>query len=121
MIPIIGPIIDLISNLGGSYFERKKLEAEGKVKIARAKAEGEIDWDIAQAKASEGSFKDEFLCIIFCIPLIMCFIPGFEGYAIRGFEILATMPEWYQAMFGVIVAASFGFRGATKFMDRKKG
>ena len=76
---------------------------------------------IAQAKASEGSFKDEFLCIIFCIPLIMCFIPGFEGYAIRGFEILATMPEWYQAMFGVIVAASFGFRGATKFMDRKKG
>jgi len=32
---------------------------------------------------------------------------------------LATMPEWYQYTLGVIVAASFGFRGATKFMGKK--
>ena len=119
MIPFIGPLISAVSSLGGSYLERKTAEAKGKTKVAIAKAEGEINWDIEQARASTGSFKDELLCIIFCIPLCMCFIPGLEVYAVRGFEILATMPEWYQYTLGVIVAAIFGFRGATKFMGKK--
>lgn len=119
-IPIIGPIIDLISNLGGAYFERKKLEAAGKVKIARAKVEGEIDWDIAQAKASASSWKDEWLTILFSIPLIMCFIPGCEHIVTRGFEMLETTPDFYRISLMVIVASSFGFRGATKFLGKKK-
>ena len=118
MIPFIGPIISLVSELGGSYFERKKVEATGKVKIARAKVEGGINWDIEQAKASASSWKDEWLCVLFSIPMIMCFIPGLEVYVIRGFEVLAQMPDWYQACLMVVVAASFGFRGATKFLKK---
>jgi hypothetical protein len=120
VVPFIGPIIDLVGSLGGSYLDRKKAEAKSKARVAIAKAEGEINWDIAQAEASASSWKDELLCIIFCIPLCMCFIPGLEKYAVRGFEILETMPQWYQYTLGVIVAASFGFRGATKFMGKKK-
>ena len=119
MIPLIGPIIDLVGSLGGSYLERKKAEAKGKARVAVAKAEGEIEWDIEQAKASASSWKDEWLCVLFTIPLIMCFIPGCEDYVTRGFVVLDTMPEWYRYCLGVIVAASFGFRGATKFMGRK--
>jgi len=120
MIPFIGPIIELVGSLGSSWMDKKKIEATEKVKIARARVEGEIDWDIAQARASANSFKDEFLVIIFTCPLVMCFIPGLEKYAVRGFDILATLPSWYQGLLAVMVAASFGFRGATKFMNRKK-
>ena len=32
-----------------------------------------------------------------------------------------TMPQWYQYSLGVIVAASFGVRSATKFFGKKNG
>ena len=120
MIPLLGPIISAVTELGGSYLERKKVEATEKVKIARARVEGEIDWDIAQANASAHSWKDELLCVIFCIQLCMAFIPGLEQYALRGFEILETMPQWYQYSLGVIIASSFAYRGAAKFFGKKK-
>ena len=119
MISLIGPVIDVLGSLGGSYLERKKAEAKGKARVAVAKAEGEIDWDIEQAKAGANSWKDEWLCLLFSVPLVMCFIPGLEEYVTRGFETLDKMPEWYRYCLGVIVAASFGFRGATKFMGKK--
>ena len=37
-----------------------------------------------------------------------------------GFDALESMPEWYQYTLGVIVAASFGVRSATKFFGGKK-
>jgi hypothetical protein len=37
----------------------------------------------------------------------------------EGFAALETMPDWYQYTFGVIVAASFGDRSATKFFGKK--
>ena len=40
MIPLLGPIISAVTELGGSYLERKKVEATEKVKIARARVEG---------------------------------------------------------------------------------
>ena len=38
----------------------------------------------------------------------------------EGFAALETMPDWYQYTLGVIVAASFGVRSATKFFGNKK-
>jgi hypothetical protein len=37
----------------------------------------------------------------------------------NGFAQLEAMPEWYQYSLGVIVAASFGVRSATKFFGKK--
>ena len=42
-----------------------------------------------------------------------------EGVVKNGFEHLNKMPEWYQYSLGVIVAASFGVRSATKFFGKK--
>ena len=119
MIPFIGPLISAVTSLGGSYLDRKKAEAKGKAKVAIAKAEGEIDWDIEQAKASASSWKDEWLTILFSIPLIMCFIPSCEDIVRRGFEVLNSTPKFYRISLMTIVAASFGFRGATKFLGKK--
>ena len=123
---LIGPI----SQLAGTWLEGKveKTKAETGAKVAKAKAEatimekkatGEIDWDIAMAEGSKHSWKDEWLTILFSVPLILAFIPGMEEVVANGFAQLSTMPEWYQYSLGVIVAASFGVRSATKFFGKK--
>ena len=123
---LIGPI----SQLAGTWLEGKveKTKAETGAKVAKARAEatimekkatGEIDWDIAMAEGSKHSWKDEWLTILFSIPLILAFIPGMEEVVANGFEQLEAMPQWYQYSLGVIVAASFGVRSATKFFGKR--
>ena len=123
---LIGPL----ANIAGSWIDGKveQTKANAKTKVAKAvaeaaimekKASGEIDWDIEMARASSSSFKDEWLVILFSIPLILAFIPGMEGIVANGFQQLEQMPQWYQYSLGVIVAASFGVRSATKFFGKK--
>ena len=122
---IVGPIASLASNwLEG---RNEKIKATTRVKVAKAEAEatilekkatGEIDWDLAQAEASEGSWLDEWLTVVFTLPLILLLF-GQEERVNNFFLALSNCPEWYQYMLGTIVAASFGFRGAAKFMGKK--
>ena len=123
---LIGPIADLAGTwMSGKVAEKK---AQSATKVARAQAEavvmqkkatGEIDWDLEMAKGSQSSWKDEWLTVLFSIPLVMAFIPGMEEVVANGFARLNEMPEWYQYSLGVIVAASFGVRSATKFFGKK--
>ena len=123
---LIGPI----ANLAGTWLEGKveKTKAETGAKVARAKAEatimekkatGELEWDLEMARGSQSSWKDEWLVILFSVPLILAFIPGMEGVVSNGLAQLEAMPQWYQYSLGVIVAASFGVRSATKFFGKK--
>ena len=73
---------------------------------------------IAQAKASDNSWKDEWLTILFSIPLVLAFIPGCEDIVQIGFNQLQLMPDWYKYALSVIVAASFGVRSATKLFKK---
>ena len=123
---LIGPI----ANIAGSWIDGKveQTKAKAATNVAKAKAEavimekkatGEIDWDLEMAKGSHSSWKDEWLVILFSIPLILAFIPGMGGIVANGFQQLEQMPQWYQYSLGVIVAASFGVRSATKFFGKK--
>jgi len=123
---LIGPI----ANIAGTWLEGRVEKTKAKVKadVAKAEAEavvmqkkatGEIDWDLKMADASVSSWKDEWLVILFSIPLILAFIPGMEDIVSRGFQQLEQMPQWYQYSLGTIVAASFGTRAATKFFGKK--
>ena len=122
---ILGPL----GSIASSWLEgrNEKIRANTKVKVAQAEAEatvmqkkaaGEIDWDVAQAKASETSWKDEWLTVVFTLPLILLLF-GEEERVNNFFVALSNCPEWYQYLLGTIVAASFGFRGAAKFMGKK--
>ena len=123
---LIGPI----ANLAGTWLEGKveKTKAETGARVARAKAEatimekkatGELEWDLEMARGSQSSWKDEWLVILFSVPLILAYIPGMEGVVSNGFAQLEAMPQWYQYSLGIIVAASFGVRSATKFFGKR--
>jgi len=127
MIQFLGPI----ANLAGTWLEGKVEEKKAVTgaKVAKAKAEatimekkatGEIDWDLKMADASAHSWKDEWLTILFSIPLILAFCGDWGRQIVsEGFTALESMPDYYQYTLGTIVAASFGTRAATKFFGKK--
>ena len=123
---LVQGIMGIAGDAISGFMETKK--AKAKQKLVQIQAEttlmekqiaGEIDWDIAAQKNSSGSWKDEYLTILFSIPLLLCFLPFTVDYVERGFEALAQTPDWYKYTLGVIVSASFGIKGATKMFGKK--
>ncbi len=122
---LIGPVAKIASTWVEGRV--KKVEAKTRMKVAEAEAKavimekkvtGEIDWDIEMAKSSDGSWKDEWLTVIFTLPLLLLMFGEYDRVS-DFFLILDSAPDWYQYLLGTIVAASFGFRGAAKFMGKK--
>tara|TARA_Y100000814_G_C12151885_1_gene341205 strand:- start:135 stop:512 length:378 start_codon:yes stop_codon:yes gene_type:complete len=125
MIQFLAPLASLATTWLEGTVEKSKAKTHAEVALKNAeaivyekKATADIDWDLEAIKASNNSWKDEWLVILFSIPMIMAFIPGLEGVVARGFEQLDMMPDWYQYSLGVIIAASFGIRSASRFFKR---
>ncbi len=129
---MIQALIAPLTELAGGWLKGKadKQAAEAKLKLTEAEAKAKImlsketsvaDWERIMAQGSQTSWKDEWLTILFSIPLVLVFL-GDTGRDIvaNGFSALETMPDWYQYTLGVIVAASFGVRSATKFFGKGK-
>ena len=122
---LLGPVVDIVSTSVKGFVDTKKAKAEQKVTEIKAKTElmqqqikGETDWDLEAIKNTQGSWKDEYLTILFSIPLCLCFLPFTVEYVERGFEALQQTPDWYKYTLGVIVSASFGIKGASKFFKK---
>ena len=59
---------------------------------------------------------------VLLLPAILVFIPSMTEYVRTGFEVLNTLPEWYQYLLFIAISASFGIKGAgqaMKIMGRK--
>jgi len=122
----LGPI----ANLAGSWLQGKadKTAAEAKLKLTEAETKSKIllsektsvaDWERIMAQGTQNSWKDEYLVLLFSIPLVLSFCGEFGRSAVaNGFAALEAMPEWYQYTLGVIVASSFAVRSATKFFRK---
>ena len=127
---LIGPI----ANLAGTWFQNKleKTKADGQAKVAEAKARasvaeqvaaGKVKWEGKMADATNDSWKAEFALVVLLTPAILVFIPGMREYVREGFEVLATLPDWYQYLLYIAISASFGIKGvgqAAKMIRGKK-
>ena len=123
---LIGPIANLASSWMNSKVE--KVKADGQVKVAQARAKsvvaekvatGEIQWEKSMADATDSSYKDEFALIVLLLPAILVFIPSMTEYVRVGFEVLNTLPEWYQYLLFIAISSSFGVRGAKSLMKMR--
>ena len=124
---LIGPLTEL----AGGWLKGKadKQAAEAKLKLTEAEAKAKImlsketsvaDWERIMAQGTQTSWKDEYLVLLFSVPLILCFTGEWGRTAVaEGFTALEAMPEWYQYTLGVIVASSFAVRSATKFFGKR--
>jgi hypothetical protein len=76
------------------------------------------------ADASAHSWKDEWFTILLSLPII------FVAYGVAmddmnviervhyAFEVLATLPEWFQYLLYTAVLASFGIKGVDKIIKK---
>ena len=129
MLQFLGPIANLATSWMNSKVE--KVKADGQAKVAQAKAKavvaekvasGEVAWEKSMADATDGSLKDEFALGVLLAPAILVFIPSMTEHVRNGFEVLNTLPDWYQYLLFIAVSSSFGIKGvgqAMKLMGKK--
>ena len=120
---LIGPIANLASGYLGNRHEQAQAKHQAKLQVIQ----NDADWESKMAAASASSWKDEFWTIVLAVPLFCL------GYSIvvddpdilirvsDGFDVLASLPDWYQYLLFLAVSASFGIRGADKLMKLKAG
>ena len=114
---LIGSLTGLATSVIDSKTQIKLTEAE----IKKKQLTGEIDWDLEAMRATENSWKDEWITLLFSIPLILAFCGEWGNEIVQaGFTALETMPTWYQYSLGGIVSASIGMRSVSKFFTGKK-
>jgi|TARA_R110000824_G_scaffold143245_2_gene310848 hypothetical protein len=117
---ILGQLFNAVGGLATTYLDGKVAVQKANAEIKVKQATGEIDWDIEAIKATENSWKDEWITLLFSIPLILAFCGDWGNDIVqRGFIALETMPAWYQYSLGGIVSASIGIRSVSKFFGKK--
>ena len=111
-----------VANLVGGYLNNKHEQAQAKHQAKLQVIQNDADWESKMAEASNNSWKDEFWTIVLAVPL---FCLGYSVVAddasivdrVRySFDVLSTLPDWYQYLLFLAVSASFGIRGADKLM-----
>jgi len=119
---LIGPIAGLVKGYLSNKAEEKQAKHQAKMSVIQNSA----DWESKMADASKDSWKDEFWTIVLAAPVFMI------GYSIavddpaiivrvgESFEVLNTLPEWYQYLLFIAISSSFGIRGVGKIMDMRK-
>lgn len=132
----VSSAIDGVFGIGKDLIEIRKAtrEAELRLKIAKfeskarieeAKSEAVInmagkaqdhvhEWERIMAQNSGASWKDEFILLLFSIPLVMSFIPGLAPFVSLGFEELDAAPDWYLQVVMAGVAVAYGLRSLVK-------
>jgi len=117
---ILGQIFGSVGGLATTYLDGKVAVQKANAAIKVKQATGEIDWDIEAIKATQNSWKDEWITLLFSIPLILAFCGDWGNEIVqRGFLALEVMPAWYQYSLGGIVSASIGIRSVSKFFGKK--
>ena len=115
----------IISGITGYFKDKneiKKVEVEAEKMLVLAKAEAEVnkmkreseqdyDLDKIAMTAMEKSWKDEFLLILFSIPIAMCFFPDYRQYVEDGFKTLNIIPEWFMYIYVAMIVVIYGLRG----------
>jgi hypothetical protein len=118
---MLGQLLGAVGGLATTYLDGKVAIQKANAEIKVKQATGEIDWDIEAIRATQNSWKDEWITLLFSIPLILAFCGNWGNDIVQaGFAALETMPTWYQYSLGGIVSASIGMRSVSKFFTGKK-
>ena len=118
----IAAIISGITGLGKGFFAHRQARTEAKraVELTQIQASGSAD--TAAATGMQSSWKDEYLTVIFTVPMIVVFYAAVWGdprdieQVTAAFEALQKLPEWYlYSMIGIVIG-TFGLRGLAKLI-----
>lgn len=114
--------------LKGIQLEADVAEIKAKAEIATYKVKADIEWDLAWAGQATSSWKDEYILILWTIPLVAflpsLFFDGFRESTLQTMEFLQGIhPDifyYYMVGWGVIFSATFGMKGLVQTMIPSK-
>lgn len=125
---LFGPVIDLISNVAGSYQARKKVAEEKAAEIEKAKIDIKLaklrskaeqvrseqnnanNYDLQVLKNRNNSYMDEIMIGFVLVLVIINFIPYFQPYLKTGWESLNSAPMWFQFVVVGCFVSTLGLR-----------
>ena len=125
---LIEPVVSIVKEPIVEWQKRKTLEVEQidkqldrqhelnvkkidvALELAKQGQKIEADWDTNAQQDMKTSWKDEYLTILFSLPLILAFFPQTQEAVLKGFETLDKTPGWYMTLIMGIVAGVFGLR-----------
>lgn len=142
LLALVGPIKFLIktaSSWAGNMVELQALKHDAKVAQITAQAElaaykykADLEWDLAWAGQASGTWKDEYLLVLFSLPIIAflpSLIPGPIGdlFMAHSMAVLTTIskvdpdiPTWFLGAWSIMFAAVFGNKAASQIMMGSK-
>ena len=100
MLPFLMPILSLVAKPIMGWFTHK-------ADMQKAKQAAEIRWAAEMATASGKSWKDEYLTLLWTVPILLAMF-GYTTPLEKLLIILKQIPEWYTYLLLVITLASFG-------------
>ncbi len=129
-ITIITGLLTLGKSIVGNFLERKAKKQEHKTKMAElkqglkekvltAQIESDVTIDRSNTENMATSWKDEFILILFSIPVGMSFIPSLAPYVREGFAALGTTPAWFQVIYVVMCLTIYGHRKLARLFAAK--
>lgn len=106
--------------LAALEMQEREARLNAEVELAAWKVKADHEWSFEWAKQAGNSWKDEYLTILFTLPLILLFIPTTRPWVLEGFEALKYFhpdaPTWFMGGAAVVVSAAFGMKQALNFM-----
>ena len=120
-LPLVTGLFSLGKSIVSGWLQKRAIKVEHKVKMAEMKLElkekrlldeivNDAGIDNLNTENMATSWKDEFLLLMFSVPVILCFIPGCDVYVLAGFAALNETPVWYQVIFVVMSLTIYGHR-----------
>lgn len=116
--PITSVIVDKTIGAVQHELEKKKIIRGMEIEAAKQIDVAKIDLMAEQVKASKGSWKDEWLTLVFTGILIAHFTPWTVDHMIHGWETLKDVPEMFWYIVLAIVSGSFGINAMGKWKDK---
>ena len=90
----------------------KAAQAEAETKLLLKAADSREEWEKVMAANSARSWKDEFILIVFSLPLII--FPFAPEQVRLFFSYLTEAPDWWVQIWVSMALASFGIRFVPK-------
>lgn len=118
-------IASVIGNVVSGWFKHRQAKTEKKREVELAQIGANANADTAASEGMSTSWKDEYLTVLFSVPLIVVFhasVWGDPADIVRvkqAFAAMQELPEWYMWSIVGIVIGTFGLRGLAKLLPGK--
>jgi hypothetical protein len=134
--PLTRVITDKIVNGASAHLERKQAERVAKIEATKSVEYAEVEKakQIALAKAQvakaeagvrkaqvadlDKTWRDEILTITLCGLIVANFLPFTAPHMERGWQLVATMPDFIQWSFLAVIGGTFGINMTNKIKKK---